>query len=92
MADPVLSAALLSYIWGDRSLPWPSQRPESLRAEQRQYLPILTEIIAVAFEADPMSGSLHEVADRAESIVRSRFDLSDEAIRAVGNLFAYQWK
>jgi hypothetical protein len=93
MPDRELSEALQTYVWGTAGLPWPSERPDALQADQQRFLPMLREIVAVAFSVDPFAGTLNEAAGRAEAALRAQYpDLTEDAIRAVGNLFAYQWK
>lgn len=93
MTEPALSAALVAYIWGDRALPWPSERPEALTEEQRAYLPKIKSVIATAFADDPTDETLSAMADRVESGVRTAHpELTEEAVRAIGNYYSFCWK
>lgn len=91
--DLALSAALVAYIWGDRSLPWPSERPEALAEEQLAFLPQIKSMIATAFADDPTAGTLTAMAERVESAVRAAYpELTEEAVRALGNYYSFCWK
>lgn len=93
VTEPALSAALVAYIWGDRTLPWPSERPEALTEEQRAYLPKIKSVIATAFADDPTDETLSAMAVRVESAVRTAHpELTEEAVRAIGNYYSFCWK
>jgi hypothetical protein len=36
MPDRELSEALQTYVWGTAGLPWPSERPDALQADQQR--------------------------------------------------------
>jgi hypothetical protein len=93
VVDELLSEAVVTYVWGNRSAPWPSTRPEALSAVQRPYLPALEAIVEIAFAVEPTASSLAELADSAEAAVHRAYpELSSEALRAIGNLYSFSWK
>ena len=93
MPERALSAALVAYIWGDGALPWPSERPAALTEEQQAYLPQIKSVIATAFAHDPTEETLDTMAERVESAVRTAHpELTEEAVRAIGNYYSFCWK
>jgi hypothetical protein len=90
MTDEALSTAVVTYIWGRDGLPWPGHRPEALEPEQIKYLPLIREAIAVAFADDQPQDELQVAVARRTSLLRTAHpDLSEEAVRAIGSLYAY---
>lgn len=93
MTDEALSEAVIAYVWGDRSQPWPSRRPDALTEVQRVYLAAIEAIIATAFSVEPTAPTLASLGDEAAAAVRRGHpQLSPGALDAIGNLYAYQWK
>ncbi|HEY6794494.1 MAG TPA: hypothetical protein VI248_07410 [Kineosporiaceae bacterium] len=94
MLDLALSDAVVTYIWGDRGWPWPSERPESLSEEQLAYLPKIKSLIGAAFADDPpRETDLSAMANRVEGAVRTAHpELTDDAVRAIGSYYTYCWK
>ena len=92
----LLSQAVVTYVWGDGRLPWPSRRPEAVRIEfpdqADDLIMQVEEIIRLTDDVRP-AGDLAEIADLAEAAVREHVpQLSETAVRAVGALFAYSWR
>ncbi len=99
VVDDVLSEAVVTYVWGTQCRPWPSRDAEAVREKYGDLaldlVPRIQAIFALvdAMEVDWSSEDLNGAAHRIESLVRSMHpELGDDAIRAVGNQFAYCWK
>lgn len=95
MTDPLLSRAVVIYVWGLKDRPWPSRDTEAVRqAFGEQALDLLPRIQTIFEMVDGApanwSGGLNAAADRIEATVREAYpDLDDEAVRAIGNQFSY---
>lgn len=88
-----LSAAVIAYIWGDHSRPWPSEHPEALAEEQQAYLPTIKSALATAFAHAPTEKDVSSAARGADSDVREHHpELSLEAVQAIGNYYSFCWK
>jgi hypothetical protein len=100
MIDERLSAAVVVYLWGEpRRLPYPSEHPDDVaRAfgdDSFDLVPRIRYIVDETF-AEPMAlpgEALSDSAQRIEAVVRARHpELGDEAVRAIGNRFAFDTK
>jgi hypothetical protein len=96
MEDALLSRAVVTYIWGDRGLPFPSHRPEAVGREfpdQAADLVVrVRDVIQSAQHVRP-TDDLAETGCLVVAAVRERFpQLSEEALQAVGNLCTYAWR
>lgn len=93
MPGQALSDAVIAYVWGDRSAPWPSERPEALTDEQQAFLPDIRSLIELVFADPPTEPTLDDMAERVESSVRTaRPELTDKAVQALSNLYCFTWK
>ena len=96
--DETLSRAVVIYIWGVDGLPWPSHRPEALTTvfgdQALDLLPRVQSVLAGVNEDPPDEKEDLAIAGRrVEASVRRRHPyLSDEAAKAVANLFTYAWR
>jgi hypothetical protein len=86
----------VTYVWGDRGQPWPSQRPDAVRREFQDLadglITQVEEIVRSAKHVQPTS-DLAESGALVVAAVRERFpQLSYEALRAIGNLYTYGWR
>ncbi len=92
----ILSRAVVTYIWADRSLPWPSRRPNAVRAEfpdqADDLIRRVQDVIQSAQDVRP-TDDLAETGDLVVAVVRAKFpQLSEEVLQAIGNLYAYSWR
>lgn len=96
--DETLSSAVVTYVCGTRGRPWPQGDVEAVKEkfgdESPDLIRRIEKILALVGPAPP--GPYEELSaytDRIRQLVRSHHpELSDEAICAIGNLYAFGWK
>jgi hypothetical protein len=65
----------------------------ALDEDQLNLLPEIRSVITTAFEVAPDAQTISELAGRAEAAVKAAHPgLTDDAVRAVGALYAFDWK
>jgi hypothetical protein len=97
--DETFSRAVIMYIWGDRSEPWPSTHPvfvtEHFGEDAAQQLPRVEALLAEIHQ-DPrpwFASDLAAMAARVNMAIRERHpELTDEAVEALVAHVTYTWK
>lgn len=93
MVDLELSAAVVDYVWGVPRKPWPTCRASSLSPTQLILLPEVEAAMATARSVPATWSDLAEGhALAAAAVRRAHPTLSDEAVQAVANAYAYAWR
>lgn len=94
-----LSSAIVTYVWGRQHRSWPSRDRAAIQIEYgtraQDIQRALDEVFAVVDSAptDWAHEDLPTASRRIERLVRAAYpDLSDEAVRAVGQEFSYSWR
>jgi hypothetical protein len=98
MIEEELSGAVVVYVWGVESRPWPSRNPDEVRrryGERAEVLIARIELIFAVVDAAPVdwNSDLAAASMRVQRLVRRSFpELDAAAVHAVGAQFAYSWR
>lgn len=99
--DEGLSHAVVVYIWGHsskRQLPWPSAHPDAVEQQVDHAADLLPRVKALLNELDRDASQwfhpdLAMMFHRVENALRQRHpELTDDAVKALANWFAYNYK
>jgi hypothetical protein len=97
--DARLSEAVLTYVWGTGDRSWPSRDPEAVQRrfgeETSDFLPRVLAVFALVDATPPLwqTEDLMTATNRMEALVREQHpELSDDAVRAIGNEYHFAWK